>query len=110
MFDNIGRVAEQVATSVSRRRFLGSLGRWAGATALGVAGVLTTTGSARAGSNKVVCCVYGFTGPCRFGACFKCFDSKSFTGCGTGGSFSFADSCSHCAELGGGCDIPPCSF
>ncbi len=48
MFDNIGPVAEQVATSVSRRRFFGAVGLWAGATAIGLAGFLTGV-SARAG-------------------------------------------------------------
>ncbi len=67
MFDNIGRVAERVATKVSRRRFFGSLGRWAAATAMGLAGVLTTPGSARAG-NQNTCCIYGYGLP----DCYKC--------------------------------------
>ncbi len=62
MFDQIGRVAEQVATSVSRRRFLGSVGRWAGATALALAGFLTAR-PARGGRIKTgICCVYSSPG------------------------------------------------
>ncbi len=61
MFDNIGRVAEQVATSVSRRRFLGSLGGWAAAAALSLAGFLTGEG-ARGGHElpkcPEYCCTY----------------------------------------------------
>ena len=48
MFEQTSRLAERLAASVSRRGFLGSLGGWAAAAALGVAGVLTGTGTARA--------------------------------------------------------------
>jgi hypothetical protein len=58
MFSNIGKVAEQVAIGASRREFFRSLSHWAGATALAVAGVLTTARTARAGSCKT-CCYYG---------------------------------------------------
>jgi hypothetical protein len=58
MFDRVSQVAEALATDMSRRRFLGSFGRWAGATALAMAGVLTTAGSARA-ANQNTCCRYG---------------------------------------------------
>ncbi len=76
MFDNIGRVAEKVATSISRRRFLGTVGRWAVATAVGLAGMLTSTGTARSNESKK-CCLYGtcFPVPCppqcvnKFQAC-----------------------------------------
>jgi hypothetical protein len=57
MFDRVGDLAEKVATRVSRRHFLGSFGRWAGATALAMAGMLTTAGTARAGA-KYKCCTY----------------------------------------------------
>jgi hypothetical protein len=57
MFEKTSRLAEKLATSVSRRAFLGSLGRWAGATALAVAGVLTAHGLARADhGNAIRCC------------------------------------------------------
>ncbi len=60
MFEQTSRLAEKLATGVSRRGFLGSVGRWAGATALAMAGVLTTAGSARAnncppGTRKANC-------------------------------------------------------
>jgi hypothetical protein len=54
MFEKTSRLAEKLATSVSRRDFLGSLGRWAGATALAVAGVIMTP--AIASSAGQVCC------------------------------------------------------
>ena len=40
MFEKIGQIAEQVATSVSRRQFLGRLGGGALAVAAGVGGLL----------------------------------------------------------------------
>jgi hypothetical protein len=66
MFEKTSKLAEKVASSLSRRHFLGSVGRWAGATALAMAGVLTNAGTARAGSKT--CCEYGhvvipLTGP-----------------------------------------------
>ncbi len=56
MFEKTSELAERVATSVSRRHFLGALGKWAGATATGLAALLTA-GSARAGE-QVTCCRY----------------------------------------------------
>ena len=61
MFEQTSRLAERVATSVSRRGFLGALGGWAAAAALGVASVLTTASTARAG-NSHVCCTYASGG------------------------------------------------
>jgi hypothetical protein len=57
MFDKVSQAAEKLATGMSRRGFLGSVGRWAGAVALGLAGVLTTAGSTRAGT-VWTCCHY----------------------------------------------------
>ena len=57
MFEKTSKLAEKVASSLSRRHFLGSVGRWAGATALAMAGVVATSGTARAGSKT--CCRYG---------------------------------------------------
>jgi hypothetical protein len=85
MFDRVSQVAEALATDMSRRRFLGSFGRWAGATALAMAGVLTTAGSARA-ANQNTCCVYGV------------FDLN-------GGSCS----CTACVPLGTSCPSVPSS-
>ena len=64
MFEKTSKLAEKVASSLSRRHFLGSLGRWAGATALAMAGVVTTASLARAAPKT--CCVYEIllpTGP-----------------------------------------------
>lgn len=61
MFDRVSDAAEKLATGISRRGFLGSVGRWAGAGALGLAGVLATNGSAQAGTGKK-CCVYYIPG------------------------------------------------
>ena len=58
MFEQTSRLAEKVATSVSRRGFLGSLGGWAAAAALGVAGLLTATGTALADTKSGMCCFY----------------------------------------------------
>jgi len=62
MFDTISDAAEKLASKVSRRDFFGSLGRWAGASALALAGVLATAGTGRAGGNYI-CCYYGFYVP-----------------------------------------------
>jgi hypothetical protein len=56
MFEKTSKLAEKLATGVSRRGFLGTLGQWAGATALGLAGVLTTASCAQA--NTYACCAY----------------------------------------------------
>jgi hypothetical protein len=58
MFEKTSRLAEQVASSVSRRGFLGSLGGWAATAALGVAGMLTAGATARASAENL-CCFYG---------------------------------------------------
>jgi hypothetical protein len=46
MFEQTSGLAERLAVSVSRRGFLGSLGGWATAAALGVAGILAGTATA----------------------------------------------------------------
>jgi len=79
MFETTSRLAEKAATGVSRRAFLGSLGRFAGAAALAVAGMLTTAGAVRArrkpsggGSGGTVCCLgiyydqFGYRHNCKF--------------------------------------------
>ena len=63
MFEKTSELAERLATSVSRRRFLGSLGGWAAAAALGVAGVLTGATTARAGATQS-CCYYAACSGC----------------------------------------------
>jgi hypothetical protein len=67
MFEKTSRLAEQVASSVSRRGFLCSLGGWAATAALGVAGVLAGK-SARADSVGRCCryyCTCTSVGCCR---------------------------------------------
>src|SRR5439155_25864251 len=65
MFEKTSRLAQELATNVSRRSFLGWVGRWAGATALGVAGMLTAAGSAWADNGHTCCyCCGGPDFPC----------------------------------------------
>ena len=61
MFNKIRQAAEKMATNVSRRHFLGSLGRWAGAVALGMAGLLVPGKEAQASGGGVWCNVYQST-------------------------------------------------
>jgi hypothetical protein len=77
MFEQASRLAEKLAAGVSRRGFLGSLGAWAAVAALGMAGVLTGIGTARA-NNKCPhthCCIYTcanlgpLTGKCNQNPC-----------------------------------------
>ena len=49
MFEKVGQVAEQVATSVSRRQFLGRFGQGALAVAAAVGGLLALPADAQAG-------------------------------------------------------------
>jgi hypothetical protein len=63
MFDRISEAAEKLATGVSRRHFLGLLGRWAGAAALGLGGLLVSGTNALADPGqgqfgKERCCFY----------------------------------------------------
>jgi hypothetical protein len=46
MFEKTSRLAERVANNLSRRSFMGSIGKWAAATAGVLAGLLTRVGSA----------------------------------------------------------------
>jgi hypothetical protein len=55
MLEHTSRLAEKLATSVSRRQFLGGLGRWAGAMSLAMAGVLAAADFARASTGKTCC-------------------------------------------------------
>ena len=86
MFEQTSRLAERLAASVSRRSFLGSLGGWAAAAALSVAGVLTGAGTARA-SRHSSCCIYcDFNCTCSAvleveGHCNKNLCPPSYNGC-----------------------------
>ena len=71
MFEKTSRLAEKLAISVSRRGFLDSVGRWAGATALAMAGVLTAPTSVQAGPPQYNCCKYCFITGNPYWACVK---------------------------------------
>jgi len=90
MFEQTRRLAEKLAATVSRRGFLGSLGGWAAAAAMGVAGVLTGTGTARADRKKCDshCCLYTsgafFAGPgsCHKNPCPPTYNGSPLQSCG----------------------------
>jgi hypothetical protein len=85
MFEQPSRLAEKLAASVSRRGFLGSLGGWAAAAAMGVAGMLTTAGTARA--HHETYCNYGACGffivnkPCKNNPCPPSYRGCPLQGC-----------------------------
>jgi hypothetical protein len=62
MFEKLGQAAEQMATKVSRRQFLGRLGRGAMAAAATVGGLLTLPDVAEAGARR---CGPNSVGSCR---------------------------------------------
>jgi hypothetical protein len=75
MFERVGSIAERVATDVSRREFLGRLGRGALGLAAVIGGMLAFPSQAPAGASKggAICCLYvlGRGGPvrCKKGGC-----------------------------------------
>jgi hypothetical protein len=83
MFETTSKAAEKMAISLSRRSFLGSLSRQAGATALALAGVLATSGTACASG---LCCYrwyinqWGFKQFCKYatGAGGRCQYGRPF--------------------------------
>ena len=62
MFEKFNQIAEQSATSASRRQFLGRLGKGALAAAAAVGGLLALPGAAEAGP---LACGLGSAGYCR---------------------------------------------
>jgi hypothetical protein len=98
MFERVSQVAEALATGMSRRGFLGSFGRWAGATALAMAGVLSTTGTAQAGPGKTCCLYMGIEGgPCYCTACIPLGGSCLPSPCGLGAQvIQTVRNCSQC--------------
>jgi hypothetical protein len=100
MFEQTSRLAERLASSVSRRGFLGSLGGWAAAAALGVAGILTGTGTARAGDVTGACCLYrdSFQGAPSLFVFYPGATSCPDTCCGTPllGLNSIGQNCGKC--------------
>ena len=81
MFEKVSRIAEQAATSASRRQFLGRIGTGAMATAAALAGLLVHAYPARAkkGGNKgLFCCTYHTSDRyCYSGRCPKFIFVKS---------------------------------
>ncbi len=61
MFDTIGRVAEKAALRVSRRAFLGQVGRGAAVVAGALGGLLASTSTA-IGAGRLKCCVHSSDG------------------------------------------------
>ena len=97
MFEKVGQMAEQLATNVSRRQFLGRFGGVALATAAAVGGILALPAGAHAGPPPRRCgpgsggscsglnvgdsCFEEFTGTCsdrprRDGACYCDFKGR----------------------------------
>jgi hypothetical protein len=104
MFETTSKFAGKLATAVSRRMFLGSLGRWTGATALGLAGVLTWPSSARAGG-PYTCCEYGYMSA----RCYVCIKGPQrcpihHSDCGAWFLYSSyrVKDCTACPGTGGG--------
>ena len=96
MLEQPSRLAEQLATSVSRRGFLGSLGGWAAAAAMGMAGLLAGAGTARSDSEKkaYICVYQNSTGTCsycfvvehcNFKTCPPSYNGCPKAGCGRSG-------------------------
>jgi hypothetical protein len=114
MFEPTSRLAERLAASVSRRGFLGSLGAWAAAAALGVAGMLTGVGTARADKKSYKCCYYP-AGFCTTYTCVAAGQPCPATCCGLPFGYSARPetSCKVCASMRGSveCGPPtPCPF
>ncbi len=97
MLDKLGQAAERVVNSVSRRAFFGSLGRWAGATALAVAGVLVAPGTALAGDGRTCCRCIGILGGTVFVVgCVKVGDSCPPCSAGSTASNVTVRNCNEC--------------
>jgi hypothetical protein len=107
MFEKTSQLAEKVATSVSRRHFFGSLGKWAGATAIAMAGVLTAAGRAHGGT-EFSCCHYTCSNGCGATTCVS-GPCPSFIGLPSGGctlvGSSLVNDCKKCTKTKG---IPTC--
>jgi hypothetical protein len=104
MFDKIGRLAEAAADSisVSRRGFIGRLGR--GAMAVGA---LFAGFSAAAGKSGAVCCIYrcrlgGRVGSYHYSSKYKCQPAGTtcatfLSDCGLWQQFTVTD-CTNCGK------------
>ena len=99
MLKKLNSLAQQTATNVSRRQFLGRLGKGSAVAVMAAVGFLATSGTAQAGrgGNKSSCCPQGWACAkppgqkgCRFVGCFtdtptpctwKCGDQFFHTDC-----------------------------
>jgi hypothetical protein len=107
MFEKTSRLAEQVATSVSRRGFLGTLSGRAATAAMGVAGVLCGSRTAWAGGKKYTCCGYATQ---AHSLCFKCVPRGTpcpflVYGCGYSQAATESFNVDSCGKCGFAC--PP---
>ncbi len=75
MLEKIGQMAERAATSVSRRQFLGGIGRGAAAVAAAIAGLLALPGSTEAGPPQQ---------SCGWDSVFECSGRLTGDACGNG--------------------------
>jgi len=103
MFEKTSRLAQELATNVSRRGFLGSLGQWAGATALAMAGVLSMASSARANKGKTACYCCPIEGYCTLNDCVG--GGQTCPSCPPGTSL-LTVAVVHCPPPGHGCKAP----
>jgi hypothetical protein len=99
MFDKVSEAAEKLATKVSRRAFMGRLGRAALAVSGALVGVLAIPTPLQAGHSKY-CCVYG--DPCRGGGAVLCA-SQSCPSSYQGFSFSYRITVQSCRDCALGC-------
>jgi hypothetical protein len=102
MFEKLGQCAENMATgiSLSRRGFLGSLGRWAAVTTMGAATLLGSgAGAVRAGQCTAgyKCCIYRCKYPIDGYANCVCADRAcpNIAKCGLAG-WTLVSNCSNC--------------
>lgn len=119
MFEKVNQIAEQAATSASRREFLGRLGRGALIAAGAVAGYLAFGSEAQAGRRGCtsdgdcrsgrICeagrCVRGVRPPqvCGPGSDVRCRNRPVGSGCGSPGQFrGTCQGPSNCRCLGSG--------
>ena len=72
MLEKFNQLAEQAATSASRRSFLGRVGRGAMAAVAGLSGLLAFNAHAQAGRQPRICPAGSFTG---------CVGYQEFTPC-----------------------------
>lgn len=101
MFDKVGQFAEQMATNVSRRQFLGWFGRSALAIAAGLGGLLAFPALSRA--DKLVCGAGSSPGCIGLVEGSNCSDGRCYGTCRRLHSQSLACLCRVTHEPREGC-------